>query len=251
VAKLKAAGIAPVALGGKDKWPDAFWWEYFVLRECAPDVVKSNMNSMKFDDPCFLKAGQDLKALLDTQPFKAGFLGTPSQQGAGSSAGLVANGKAAMELQGDWEMAVMPALTQDKDFASKLGWFPFPTINGGNGQPGAALGGGDGFSCSVKAGDACPDFLKYVSSADVQTHLVQTNTITLPANPGANSAITDPTLKQVLEYLQQTPYNQTYFDQALPTAVGAALNDAVANMFAGQGGPDAIIKAVQDAAANQ
>lgn len=250
VAKLKQAGIQPVALGGKDKWPDAFYYEYFVLRECPADVVKDNMNTMKFDDQCFIKAGQDLQALLATKPFAKGFLGTPSQKGAGSSAGQVANGQAAMELQGDWEMAVMPALTKDKDFASKMGWFPFPTVSGGQGLAGAALGGGDGFSCTVKATDACPDFLKYISSAEVQKHLVQTNTITLPANPKANAAISDPTLKTVLDYLQHTPYNQTYFDQALPTAVGAALNDAVANMVAGQGGPQDIVKAVQDAAAD-
>ena len=34
---------------------------------------------------------------------RTGFLGTPAQQGADSSAGLIANGKAAMELQGHWK----------------------------------------------------------------------------------------------------------------------------------------------------
>jgi len=34
VTKLKAAHIVPIAVGSKDRWPDAFWWEYFALREC-------------------------------------------------------------------------------------------------------------------------------------------------------------------------------------------------------------------------
>ncbi len=248
IGKLKAAGIAPISVGGKDKWPDAFYWENFVLKECPKDVITSSLDAKKMDDPCFIKAGEDLKKLLDAKPFNDGFLGTPAQQGAGSSAGLLANGKAAMELQGDWEMAVMPSLTQDKDFASKMGWFPFPSVSGGKGEPGAALGGGDGFSCSTKAPAVCADFLKYLTSAQVESDLVKANAITIPSNAGAVSAITDPTLKKVQTYLQGVTYNQLYFDQALPTNVGNAVNDAVANFFAGQGTPADIAGAAAKAA---
>jgi len=245
VAKLKAAHIAPVAIGSKDRWPDAFWWEYFVLRECPQATVTKSLAAKSLDDACFTKAGEDLKDFLATKPFQNGFLGTPAQQGAGSSAGLVANGKAAMELQGDWEMAVMPALATDKNFADKLGWFPFPSVPGGGGDQQAGLGGGDGFSCTTKATDACPDFLKYVASASVQRQLVQAKAATLPANPAANDAISDPTLKVVLAYLQKVGYNQLYFDQALPTSNGQALNEAVANFFAGQGSPKAVADSVK------
>ncbi|WP_344498848.1 extracellular solute-binding protein [Dactylosporangium maewongense] len=251
VTKLKAKGIAPIALGGKDKWPDAFWWSYFAIRECSLDTVKNTVKNLKMDDPCWVKAGEDLKAFLDTKPFQDAFLGTPAQQGAGSSAGLVANGKAAMELQGDWELPTMIPLTEDKEYAKKLGWFAFPTVAGGKGTPGTALGGGDGYSCAVKAGPACADFLKYLASVPVQTKLVQSNTISLPANPGAISAIQDPSLKTVQEYLNKAPYIQTYFDQALPTSVGQALNDAIADFFAGKGSPQGIVDAFNKAVANK
>ena len=248
VTKLKAAGITPVSIGSKDKWPDAFWWEYFAIRECATDTVVNAINNQKTDDPCFVKAGTDLKTFLYTKPFQNGFLGTPAQQGAGSSAGLVGNAKAAMELQGDWELPTIIPLTQDKQFASKLSWFAFPSVAGGQGSPGATLGGGDGFSCTTKASAACPDFLKYIASAEVQTKLVESNTATLPANPAANAAVKDATLQLVLKASQSSPFVQTYFDQALPTAVGNALNDAIANFFAGKGSPEDIAAAVGKAA---
>ncbi|WP_344612735.1 ABC transporter substrate-binding protein [Dactylosporangium salmoneum] len=251
VAKLKAKNITPISVGSKDKWPDAFWWSYFAIRECSTQVVQDTVKNLKMDDPCWVKAGEDLKAFLATNPFQNAFLGTPAQQGAGSSAGLVANGKAAMELQGDWELPTMIPLTEDKQFASKLSWFPFPAVEGGKGDAGTALGGGDGFSCSVKAGPACADFLKYVASTDVQTKLVQTNTATLPANPQAISAIQDPSLKTVQEALNKAPYIQVYFDQALPTSVGQALNDAVADFFAGKGSPQGIVDAFTKAVANK
>jgi raffinose/stachyose/melibiose transport system substrate-binding protein len=245
VDKLKDAGIAPIAIGSKDRWPDAFWWEYFALRHCSTDTLKQAMKDIKLDDPCFTKAGESMQDFLDAKPFQPGFLGTPAQQGAGSSAGLVANGKAAMELQGDWEPGVMAALTDDKDINAKLGWFPFPTVPGGEGDEGVTLGGGDGFSCTTKATTACTDFLKHLLSEDVQKQLVSSGAVSLPVNPAAASAIKDATVKDVLAYSQEASYIQTYFDIALPTAQGQALNDAIANFFAGKGDPEGIGKSVE------
>jgi raffinose/stachyose/melibiose transport system substrate-binding protein len=249
IQKLKAAGISPIALGGKDKWPDAFYWENFILKECPQDTIVSSLDAKKLSDPCFVKAGDDLKKLVDAKPFNPGFLSTSAQQGAGSSAGLVANGKAAMELQGDWEMAVIPPLTQDKDIASKMGFFPFPSVSGGQGTPGAALGGGDGFSCSTKAPDACAAFLQYLTSVPVETDLIKANAITIPSNGNATDAISDATLKKVLSYLQGVTYNQLYFDQYMTAAIGNAINDAVSNFMAGQGTSQGLADTVAKAAA--
>ncbi len=251
VTKLKAAGIAPIAVGGKDKWPDAFYWDNFVLKECPKATITAGIAAAKFADPCFTKAGDDLKKLLDAKHFNTGFLATPAQQGAGSSAGLVANGKAAMELQGDWEIPTILGLLpkdQQATVEGQMGFFPFPSITGGQGEPGAALGGGDGFSCSTKAPDACAAFLQFMTSAPVQSELVKANAISIPSNGKATSAITDPTLQKVLTYLQGVSYNQLYFDQALPTNVGNAVNDAVSNFFAGQGSPQDIADAAGKAA---
>jgi raffinose/stachyose/melibiose transport system substrate-binding protein len=246
VSKLKAAGVVPIAIGGKDRWPDAFWWEYFALRECSTDTLKSAMAKKDLSDPCFAKASEDMQAFLDTKPFQPGFLGTPAQQGAGSSAGMVANGKAAMELQGTWEPGVMAALTSDKKLNSKLGWFPFPAVEGGAGDPDVALGGGDGFSCTTEATAACVDFLEYVTGTDVQKRLVSTGAAALPVNSDAASAIEDATVKSVQDYAADASYIQTYFDIALPTEAGQALDDAVANFFAGKGDGEAIVQSVAE-----
>src|SRR5205807_6244785 len=130
---------------------DGFYWDYFALRECSASTVQQQVAAHNLTDPCWIKAGNDVTALLAHNPFQTGFLGTPAQQGAGSSAGMVANGQAAMELQGDWEPGTMAALTTDKSFAANLGWFPFPAVAGGQGDPSVILGGGDGFSCTTGA----------------------------------------------------------------------------------------------------
>jgi raffinose/stachyose/melibiose transport system substrate-binding protein len=249
VAKLKAAHIAPIAVGSKDKWPDAFWWEYFAVRECSTATLKAAIKAVNVSAPCFVKAGTDLQTFMATKPFQTGFLGTAAQVGAGSSAGMVSNGQAAMELQGDWDPGTMTPLSTDKNLNSQLGWFPFPAVTGGAGDPAVVLGGGDGFSCTTGAAEpACANFLKYVDSTPVQEKVVGAN-VGLPANRSATSALALPPLKTVAQTSQAAPYIQTYFDIAFPTSVGTALNDAIANFFAGQGTPQAIITAVNKAAA--
>lgn len=246
VTKLKAAHIVPIAVGSKDKWPDAFWWEYFAIRECPTATLKSSMRAVNLSNSCFGKASKDLTTFMNTHPFQSGFLGTASQVGAGSSAGMVANGKAAMELQGDWDPGVMAPLTSNKNLNSQLGWFPFPSVPGAAGSATTVLGGGDGFSCTTVApAKTCAEFLKYIDSTPVQTKVVGAN-VGLPANPAASSALGS-AQKQVLTYSHASPYIQTYFDIAFPTNVGQALDAAIANFFAGQGSAQSIITAVSQA----
>jgi raffinose/stachyose/melibiose transport system substrate-binding protein len=251
IGKLKAAHIVPVSIGSKDKWPDAFWWEYFAVRQCSTAALQAAMKAVNLSAPCFLQAGSEMKSFMRTAaPFQPGFLGTPAQVGAGSSAGMVANGKAAMELQGDWDPGVMAPLTTSKALNSQLGWFPFPSVSGGAGDATTTLGGGDGFSCTTGAAEpACAQFLQYIDSTPVQTKVVGAN-VGLPANPAAASALTLPALQQVLQVSHAAPYIQTYFDIAFPTSVGQALDAAIANFFAGQGTPQSIITAVTQAKAS-
>jgi raffinose/stachyose/melibiose transport system substrate-binding protein len=244
VTKLKAHHIVPIAVGSKDRWPDAFWFEYFALRECSTSVLKQAMSSINMSAPCFTKASSDLTAFMNTKPFQTGYLGTAAQQGAGSSAGLVANGKAAMELQGDWEPGTIAGLTSDKAINSKLGWFGFPTVPGGAGDPTTVLGGGDGFSCTTSAPlAACAQFLQYLISPEVQKEVTTAGT-GLPANPAAASVLQGQGLKDALTANQAAAYIQTYFDIAFPTQVGQNLDNAVADFFAGQGSAQSVIGSV-------
>lgn len=251
VQKLKSAGVAaPIAIGSKDKWPDAFYWDYLALRLCSQEVMQRSAADYNFDDPCWTRAGDMVKQLIDAQPFQKGFLATPAQQGAGSSAGLLANGKAAMELMGHWNPGVMQSLTPNKKVPDGLGWFPFPAVGGGAGNPNAALGGGDGFSCSFKAPPACVDFLKFLVTVDNQKRFGELN-IGLPVAAGSETAVADPNLKGLVEFRNQASYIQTYLDVAYATSVGQALNDAIAQQFAGQLDAPGVVEAVKSAAASR
>jgi raffinose/stachyose/melibiose transport system substrate-binding protein len=242
---LKAHGFTPISLGGGSRWPDAFYWEYFAVRECSQSVLQSSLKAINMTAPCFSQATKDLTSFMATNPFQGGFNATQAQTGAGSSAGLLANGKAAMELQGDWETSVVPALTADKNIVSQLGWFPFPQVSGGAGNPTAVLSGGDGFSCTTGASEpACAEFLQYIDSTPVQEELVQKGGVGLPANSNAESVLTDPALQAAAAAHRNAAYDAEYFDIAFPTNPGQALDTALANFFAGKGTNQTIINSV-------
>lgn len=251
IGALKAADITPIALGGQDRWPDAFYWDYLALRLCSQEVMEQSAVDFGFDDSCWVQAGEELQRLIDAEPFNEGFLATPAQQGAGSSAGLIGNGQAAMELMGHWDIDIMNGLSPDGEgLGDALGWFPFPTLPDGAGDPDAALGGGDGFSCSAEAPPECVDFLSYLATPDVQERWAALG-IGLPVREGSEGSVENPNLQRLVEFRGSSPYIQTYLDIAYGNTVGQALNDAIAEQFAGALSAEDVISAVEDAAANR
>ena len=248
IAKLKDADITPIAIGSKDQWPDAFYWDYLAVKLCSKSVMQQSAVTYSFKDPCWVKAGKYLQQLLDLEPFQDGFLATPAQQGASSSAGLLANGKAAMELMGHWNPGVMQALTPNNKVPSFLGWFPFPDVPGGKGPKGSLLGGGDGYACSWKAPQpTCSQFLAYIASPSVQRRVGSTG-FGLPVRKGTESSVKDPNLRTVLRFRSTSPFIQLYLDQAYSAAIGQALNGAIAKQFAGKATPAQVVQEITKAA---
>ena len=231
-ATLRAHGITPITVGSKDGWPDAFWWEYFAVRECSQSTITQAMSGVSLSAPCFTKASADLDAFMKTNPFQTGFLATPAQSVPNSSVALLANGKAAMELQGDWDPGAGAGLTSDKNLFAKLGWFPFPSVPGGAGDPKAVLGGGDGYSCTTGASEpACAEFLQFLTTPAVQKQIIGAG-VGLPANPAADSDLTVQAEQDAAAANSAAPYIAEYFDIALPTTPGQNLDNAVAKWFA-------------------
>lgn len=248
VKKLKAAGITPIALGAKDAWPAAHWYYWFALRECSPETLDATIEARQFTDPCWTKAGQDLADLKALDPFQAGLLTTTAQQGAGSSAGLVANHKAAMELMGAWNAGVIGSLTPDEKPLPDLNWFPFPAIPSGQGAEGAVMGGMGGYSCSAAAPQQlCFEFLQTIVDAKWQESYYKAFQVP-PLNIAAKSVVTEPFNLAIMDGLAKASFVSDWLDTRLGQNVGNALNTAVVDLLAGKGDPQHIIDTVNAAA---
>ncbi|MEZ3159011.1 extracellular solute-binding protein [Microbacterium sp. BWT-B31] len=248
VGKLRESGVVPIAVGAGDGWPAAHWWYQFALKSCAPDTLRAAETDFDFDDPCWVDAGKQLQDFLGIEPFQDGFLGTKAQEGAGSSAGLVANGQAAMELMGHWNAGVIGGLTPDEQVPPFLGWFPVPGIAGAEGDPSAALGGGDGFGCAADAPPECAELLEFIMSEEVQAKFAASGS-GIPTVAAAQTSLEDPNLLLVAQGLSEASFVQLWLDTAFGTTVGNAMNEGIVNLFAGVGSPEEIVQKMKDAAA--
>jgi len=249
VKKLKDAGITPIALGEKEKWPGHFWWVYLAVRMGGKEAFNAAYTRTgTFADKPFIQAGELLKQLVDMNPFPEGYLGLSYPE----EAGVMGNGQAAMELMGQWSPGVQASSAKDgKGIPDKLGWFPFPMVKDGAGDPSDTMGGGNGIAVGKNAPDEAVDFLKYLSSADVQKQFVAQNVGFVPTNKGAESALTDPLLQAVLKARNNAKYFQLYYDQFLPPAVAQTVVDSAQGIFTGDLSPEDAAQAIEDVAATE
>jgi raffinose/stachyose/melibiose transport system substrate-binding protein len=249
VKKLKAANITPIAVGEGDKWPGHFWWVYLAVREGGSAAFnKAYTRAGTFADQPFVDAGTRLKELVDLQPFQNGFLGA----NYGNEQALMANGKAAMELMGQWAPGANRGVAEDvKAYEANLGWFPFPTVEGGAGDPSDALGGGDGFAVGKNAPKETIDFIRYLTSVDTQKAMVKLSLAVPPTVKGAETVLEDPLLKEVQQHAANAKYYQLYYDQYLPPAVAQAVLESVQGIFAGTTTPEDAAKTIEEAAATE
>jgi raffinose/stachyose/melibiose transport system substrate-binding protein len=248
VKKLKAAGITPIALGEGDKWPGMHMWAYLVTRLGGKaNFEGALLRTGSFTDEPFIEAGNKLNELIALEPFQDGFLGATY----GDEATAMGNRKAAMELMGQWAPAVEKDNSEDKKgIGDDLGWFPFPMVEGGKGDPNDAVGGGNGFAIGKNASPEAIDFVKYLTRAESQVQLAKIG-VAIPVVKGGEAGLTDPLMITLQESLAKAQYFQLYYDQALPPAMGSVINDSTQGIFAGTLTPEQAAQAIEDSAAQE
>jgi raffinose/stachyose/melibiose transport system substrate-binding protein len=254
VQTLKDAGITPIAVGAGDKWPAHFYYSYLMIREGGKAAMDEVTATLDFNTPEFIEAGNQLQRLIDMEPFQPGFLAAPWDAPDGES-GTIGTGQAAISLMGQWGPGAYANQsgigTPEDPIADRLpaefGWFPFPAVEGGAGAGTDGFGGGDGFAVGKDAPPEAVQFLEYITSLDQAIRVGETGT-TLPVTKGSEVSVTDPYQLAVLEGLGQASFVQLYLDQYFTPELGAAVNDAVATLFAGTATPEEVTQAITDAA---
>lgn len=245
VKKLKDAGIEPVAIAGKDKWPSMHLWTYLVLRTGGGDALSQMIQSGDWNTDACTKAGDEVVKLNALNPYQSGYKSADYN----AEAAAVGNGKAAMELMGQWAPSVQMDQSADKKgLGDKLGWFAFPTVSGGAGAPTDGVGGGNGIAVGANAPPEAIDFLKFFMSKENGDKLNSDN-VGLSTVVGTEGTVKDPNLQAVLAGRGNAKFMQLYLDQATSGALSQAFNDATIALFLGQSQPADVCQALTDAAA--
>jgi raffinose/stachyose/melibiose transport system substrate-binding protein len=246
VKTIKAAGVTPLVVGGADKWPLHFYWTHLAVRVGGKPAIEAAMKGENggFESETYVKSAELYKQLVDLQPFQNGFLGFKNPQ----AVGFFGDGKAAMSLVISNVYHTQKALAADKQGLTddKIGWFNFPSVPGGKGEPTDTLGGINGWLVTKGAPKETVDFLKFLVSKDVQTRLAAGNFI-VPIVNGAEEGIVSPFMRNIAANLKASKFHQNFYDQMLGPSVGRVINDASAEIAGGSMTPKEAAKAVNDA----
>jgi raffinose/stachyose/melibiose transport system substrate-binding protein len=238
VQMLKDAGVTPIAVGAGDKWPAHFWYSYLMVRLGGADAMNQIAADNNFSVPNVIDAGKKVAELVALAPFQEGFLGAGWDAPDGES-GTMASGGAAMDLMGQWAPGAFKnqaGLKPEQSLPFELGWFPFPSLDGGAGLPSDAFGGADGFAVGKDAPPEAVDFLGFITNPVNQRTWAKNSG--LPVNKEANDAVADPNMKAVLDGLNNATFMQLYLDQFFSAEVGGTVNDQTALLFAGETSPE-------------
>ncbi len=248
--KVKAAGIAPFTLAGKNKWTESMFFMYIVDRLAGPGVFENaaDRKGGSFEDPVFIQAGTMVQDLVKMGAFVDGFNGLDYD--TGQSRMLLYADKAAMELMGTWDIGTVQAENPEYYDAS-LGFFPFPAIEGGAGDPNDLVGTlGDNFysiSSTCKYPQEAFELLQYLIDDEAVNERVASGRIP----PVRGITIDDPVLAQVKQIFEAAPNVQLWYDQYLPPSVSEVHKDTVQALFGLTMTPEEAASALEAAAVKE
>lgn len=201
--KLAAAGIDAVAIGSKDLWPTAAWFDYLDLRTNGHAFHMALMaGGVPYTDPRVRAVFEKWRILLERGCFTKNHASLSWQE----SQALLYQGRAAMMLIGNYIVPNFPAEMRDRmDFAR------FPTIDASVGAYEEAPMNSLHIPAGARNKDDARRFLAYVLRADVQ-EAVNRALSQLPVNLQAGVA-DDPFLKKGQALLRGADALSQYFDR--------------------------------------
>lgn len=173
---LNESGVAPVAIGSKDLWPTAGWFDYINLRLHGYDFHMQLMNGeVSYEDDRVKETFAKWQELLDHECYVDNHASVSWQE----SQSLLYQGKAAMMLIGNFIAPNFPP-----EVADSMEFTPFPTIT--EGVESAEDAPMDSLHIPAKAENKedAKTFLAFVLQADVQAKINEA-LVQIPVNTEA------------------------------------------------------------------
>lgn len=218
--KIKEAGIIPLALGNSSQWPAALTFTYLSMREggTQPFLDAYNReNGGTFEHESFIKAGARLQDWVKKGYYPEGCNGI--NYDTGGSRMLFYNGMAAHIVQTNGMFSNCRSEAPEF-YENNLGIFGFPVIEGTDGNAKQILGGGNAYSISASCEhpDEAFELIHMLTdkefgqeSVDIAGVISGVKGVTMP----------NELTKAADEFIQNAEYIQNFYDQFLPTDLGA------------------------------
>ncbi|MDQ4214355.1 ABC transporter substrate-binding protein [Microbacterium sp. ASV81] len=244
-AKIAADGEVPVALGNKDSWPATFWYQYGVMREQGSGVVTGMANGDA--NASFGPKASDAAGMLQTLAQKK-YLPTGANGMSDQEANLLfMNGKAAMVLNGTWQIGMSADASKDFD----LGYFPFPKVQGGSGDQSDAIAGvAAAFAVSKKAADKqdAVDFLRYMTSPAVMKKYVELRKTMVTLKGATTADVAGPVLAGIVkDVVEPAKHLDPFYDTTMSPKAATVYYSTLQGLIEGSTDPASAAKAIDEA----
>lgn len=242
VSTLSDAGVTPIALGGGSKWPYLMWMEYLVDRIGGPGVFQNILDDKPdaWSDPAVIEAATMIQELIDAGGFGEGFASVSADSNADLA--LMVTGKAGFLLQGTWAYSSIESIDPEFVSGGKLEVAPFPTVDGGKGDPQAIAGNPSVYwSISSKATDEqTQTALDYITTEVWNDSYVDTmiGQGQIPPVKDAADKLEDGFSQEVEQMIADAPSFQQSWDLALSPAASTEFWTQLDLLFNGSATPE-------------
>lgn len=223
-------GIVPFGLPNKSKYFGSMYYMYLVDRlagsELFPDAA-NHENGASFDDEAFTRAGEIIQDWASKGYFGEGYNGLDGDSGQHRQ--MLYNNECAMIMDGSWVVSLFKM--DEAPNIDDIKVLPFPTIDGGKGDPNALVGTiGDTFYCvnsETEEPEMAFEMIKYLIDDVAVEKRIEAGR--LP--PTKNTHAEEPLNVEVLELLNKAPSIQLWYDQYLPSAAAEVHKDSLQALF--------------------
>ncbi|MFI6600508.1 extracellular solute-binding protein [Nonomuraea sp. NPDC050536] len=237
VGKLKAAGLIPITLDGKDGWPLQQWFAYLAMRNGGATLVTDAMaGRAPWTAPPFVQAARQLKQLIDAGAFEKGYLGT----GYDAAMSNYTGSRAGMILSGTWIMSSLAA-SENASVLRDTGFADFPLVPGGKGTTAEVLGGpNSALGISTWAPDKALawEFIKGQTASSEAAKVAQKSLILVPNKITYDRAAVPAMYNDLVDRLSGYKTSILFWNELLPPAQNTAFTDLQNRLATGDVTPE-------------
>lgn len=218
---LKENGYIPFALGNEERWPGAIFAHYLMDRFTNPSVIDllvQGEDGTSFQNDGYLRAFEQLNAWVDEDVFGP----SSNELSTEEAVHLFTHGKAAMYLNGNWDITLFNNEDAPPDFQNEVSVIPFPSLylDGPQSMAGGyTIGIGLSSNLTDAKKEAALELMQAFYTEEVQTRIVY-EALRIPSmRIKFDPSKTGPIFTQVITVMEQSKDSFVPYDNLLSPEV--------------------------------
>lgn len=247
VRTLRENEIIPFALGNEERWPAAIFAHYLMDRYAGSNLINEltrGNSKASFNNSAYLQALVHFKDWVNEGAFSE-----PSNDLSTEDAiDLFTSGKAAMYLNGSWDINLFHSTSGEGDFSERVGVMSFPTERLGQQ---AALAGGYTIGIALSANledakrEAALELLHAFYTEEVQRRIVYEGQRIPSMDITFDAEKTGPVFEQVLGLIEKSDHIFLPYDNAMSPEVSQVFLKVIGELITGSVPPSEGLDEIQ------